>query len=399
MKSITQIFIAFFSILILSSSCVSPAKLASTGRYDEAIDVAVKRLAGKKKKKAKHVLALEKAFNKMTAIELEQIESLKKEGNPENWEKINFLYRRIKDRQTKVEPLRPLIDDTGRTAQLNWQNVSDMETESKRKSAEYLYAHGQELLKKAEANKDRFTAREAYSEFDKINQYYRNFRDKDDLQKKAYDLGVSRVVLKMYNNTRQIIPADFENEILRLAVSDLNSQWVQFSSRRQEGVVYHYDAAVNLTQLALTPEQQNSREYTEEKDIQDGFEYVYDTRGNVKKDSLGNDMKQPRMLRVKANILETRQTKSARISGVLEFYDNITKSGILRDIPLVSDAIFDNYAATYRGDKRALTPETTKKLGNSPQPFPTNEQLVMQAAQTLKANVKKAIMDNYTLFR
>ncbi|MEK7256629.1 MAG: hypothetical protein AAB316_17880, partial [Bacteroidota bacterium] len=53
--------------------------------------------------------------------------------------------------------------------------------------------------------------------------------------------------------------------------------------------------------------------------------------------------------------------------------------------------IFENYAATFDGDKRALTEESKKKIGNRPLPFPTSESLVLQAADLMKPIIKEKI--------
>ena len=43
--------------------------------------------------------------------------------------------------------------------------------------------------------------------------------------------------------------------------------------------------------IDISPEQINEKQIIREKVIKDGFDYVLDKRGNVAKDSLGNDIK------------------------------------------------------------------------------------------------------------
>ena len=65
----------------------------------------------------------------------------------------------------------------------------------------------------------------------------------------------------------------------------------------------------------------------------------------------------------------------------------------MKTIPANADAIFQNYAATFKGDREALTNETTQKIGNRPKPFPSTPDLLMLAADRLKPIVKQAIAD------
>ena len=158
----------------------------------------------------------------------------------------------------------------------------------------------------------------------------------------------------------------------------------------ERNINYDYEVVMNLRQIDVSPEQIREREYIDRKVIEDGWRYVLDEKGNVLKDSLGNDVKEPNEVEVVARVFESLQTKSAIVSGNLQFFDN--RSGrIFHEEPITAENIFENYAATYDGDKRALTKESKRKIGNSPIPFPTDEALVLQAADRLKPVIKEKI--------
>jgi hypothetical protein len=53
-----------------------------------------------------------------------------------------------------------------------------------------------------------------------------------------------------------------------------------------------------------------------------------------------------------------------------------------RDINAV--AVFENRAASFKGDENALTEDTKKKLGNRPTVFPTDAALLLEAARKLR---------------
>jgi hypothetical protein len=120
---------------------------------------------------------------------------------------------------------------------------------------------------------------------------------------------------------------------------------------------------------------------------------VLDEKGNVKKDSLGNDIKSPKYKTITFNLIETIQTKSARVSGKLEYF-NVVRNEFLREDPVTSDAFFEHRCLMAVGDINALKPETWAKLGSSPIPFPHDLDLLDQAGNTLKAMVRDIVVRN-----
>jgi hypothetical protein len=391
MKIKNLLFVATFTIgfLTLFSSCQTAVKMVERGNYDQAITYTVKKIAGKKKKKEKFVSPLADAFNRANARDLRTIKNLKRNGNPESWDKIAALYKGIQKRQNKVAPLMPIYDENGTEASLNMVEVSNFMEESKKKAAEYHYVLAKKLLTDA-ANGNRFAAREAYERLEKTEQYYRNYKDKNTLQKRALDLGTTYVLLTMKNNSRTILPRGFEREITDLTTRDMNSRWKVYHAQPKTGLTYDYNIIMNLRNIEVSPSLVKEREYVDDKEIEDGWDYVLDSNGNVLKDTLGNDVKIPRKVIIKARVLETFQQKEARVAGVLEFYDNHTKEVIRRE-NITADAIFENYASTFQGDRRALSADSKKRIGNRPLPFPTDVDLLLNAADALKPTIKGKI--------
>lgn len=383
-----SILLALATILILSA-CSNPEKLIERGRYDDAVALSVRHLIGKKNKKTKHVKALEDAFARVTNADMRQIRTLEKEGRSENWVQINQIHQRIRRRQEKIEPLLPLYSKDGYKAEFKFVRVEDLEIESKEKAADYYYSEGKRLLSQAEQG-DKTAARSAYENFEKIGRYYKTFKDEDRLMNRALDLGTVYILFKMENDSRAILPKDFEREIKRISVRDLDKKWRTVHLNPESGLDYDYTALMRLTEIDVSPDLVKEREYVDDKTIEEGWEYVLDKNGNVMKDSSGNDIKIPKKIIIKARIFETYQRKAARVAGRLEFFDNRTRE-IIHTEPLSVDALFENYAATFDGDKRALTEDSKKKIGNRPVPFPTSESLILQAADLLKPVIKDKI--------
>lgn len=387
----TRILAAFFLLgVLLASSCRSAQKFIENGDYDAAIEFCVGKLRGKSKKKTEYVQGLEQAFARAQTRDLRLIDNLLDEDRPENWEKINAIHRQIKTRQQKISPLTPLVSSDGYRAKFNFIDIEKLERESREKAAECLYVRAQELLQQAERG-DRIAAREAYETLRNLeNRYYRTYKDKDELLPIARDLGTTRILFEVQNNSASILPSGFANELLNISKSDLDSDWKAYYFKPVAGESYDYKAIFRVTQIDVSPERVHERAYVDEKEIEDGWDYVLDHRGNVKKDSLGNDIKVPRKVIIRAEVLEVFQSKAARLSGSVEIYD-ANRGARLDSEPLSTEILFENYASTFKGDRRALSEESKRRIGNAPMPFPRNEDMLVQAAERLKPNLKNEL--------
>ncbi len=104
----------FFIVAIFLWSACSGVKntqqAINNGNYDRAIDIALNNLKKNKTKKGNqpYVLMLQEAFAKVTTKDLDRINFLKKDKNPENLESIFGLYKTLKNRQEIIKPLLPL---------------------------------------------------------------------------------------------------------------------------------------------------------------------------------------------------------------------------------------------------------------------------------------------------
>jgi hypothetical protein len=82
-------------------------------------------------------------------------------------------------------------------------------------------------------------------------------------------------------------------------------------------------------------------------------------------------------------ITEVYQQKGARLNGQLELFDLRTGS-VIDSRPLGAEAFWENYAATFRGDERALSNQTRSRIGNRPSNFPDDAILILDAARRLR---------------
>lgn len=397
MKNLFTYFLIAFSFLL--ASCSFSKYYYNSGDNETAIGVAVSRLKNNPNN-WREALILEKAYNEAFDKDISRINFLKKEGNPDCWMEVYDLYSAINKRQNLVKPLLPIfIKKEYRNATIKTIDVDVELIESKRKAADYLYNHALKLMEQNTKN----DYRKAYQEFDELKAYFSNYKDANNLQQTCYNKGQIFVSIAYKNNSNLLMPKDFEKAVLDINASQFNSQWVKYTIENpSENLSEDYQIIIHLKDINIGPEQVKEREYVEEKTIEDGWYYALDSKGNVKKDSLGNDIKLKKIIQVKCVIRESAQNKQGFVAGSIDFYklnSSIKSNNYLQiqSMPYNEGLIFTNIFATAQGDQRALTDESRRKIGGRPLPFPTNIQMVMDATNLLKGRLSESIRTNQSL--
>lgn len=370
---------------VLITGCTTSKTLLREGRYDSAIRKSVYKLK-KNPDKEKQIAVLSEAFRLANTRDLDRIAFLKKSGQPEIWEEVFALYSNLKARQdlVKTAPV-PVLTAIGFVT----HDYDNDVIEARRKAAEYFYAHALLLLERNE----KYAAREAYDDLIKVKGYFPNYKDTDQLLDKAFAMGVTFVLFRMNNVANVVMPAGFEEELMKISVADLNTHWVRFEAREVENRRYDGFVLLNLKAIDVTPERVHERTWEESKTVEDGWKYKLDANGNVMKDSLGNDIKEKKYKTISCRVMETTLNKSALVSGVLDFYDNGNKQ-LLRSEPITAQSDFNHVFCVALGDINALKEETRRRLGK-PLPFPNDLEMIMRTNDILK-DAAKNLIHNYT---
>ncbi|MDD5570795.1 MAG: hypothetical protein PHD97_06510 [Bacteroidales bacterium] len=376
--------ILYISICILLAACMSPRKMVVRGMYDAAIYKAVKKIK-KHPSREKHIQAVTDAFRLANQANNDRIKFLRQEGRPDTWDEILVNYSALKMRQDVVKTL-----PTNVLNRIGYSFI-DYDKEiisSKQKAADYNYAHAVELLK----TNNKADARNAYDELMQIKKYYNSYKDVDALIQKSINIGTSYILFKLENKSLIQLPPKFEDELLKISLSEFNDVWHNYDTRTVSGRNYDYTIWVKIKLVTFTPESVKENSYTETKDVENGWQYALDKNGNVMKDSLGNDIKIKKYKTITCTVKETVMKKSASLIGTIDFIENNTNQ-LIKTNPLTADAIFDYAYATAYGDKDALKEETKKKL-RQPVPFPSTPELLLMAVETMKS-ASKSIVSNY----
>jgi hypothetical protein len=382
LKAMKKTFTLLVLIAIIVSGCASSGKLMRKGQYDQAINKSVKKLL-KDPEKMKELTVLANSYKLANQNDLDNITYLKKTGEPDIWDKVFITYSGMKVRQEKVKVL---SDDILGKMGYEYVNYDNDIIAAKKKAAEYFYVHAQTLL----ALNDRDNARKAYYELEKVKDYYASYKDCDSLISVALEQGTAYVLFKILNATTIPLPADFESLLTKISMADLDQMWISYDTKQVEGRDYAYVILMNIKAIDVSPEYIKEIQYTDSKEVEDGFTYVLDSLGNVMHDSLGNDIKIPKFKTISCIVTETQQKKTAIVSGTLDYLSAETEDLIKTD-PVTAETCFENYFATANGDLDALSDESKTKIGNYFVPFPSNPSMILQAGEVLKSMVKDIV--------
>ena len=367
----------FFAGLV---SCANTEKLLEQGNYEKLVKVVLKKVKGKKNIKTKHVLVLEQGFNEMQARDLGRINHMRDNGQLQDWEKMNALAKDIKYRQNVVQPYLPIIAEDGYKANFNFMKIEPIIAESADQAAKLLYNQAIDQLVIGREG-DKLSARNAYYSLNNLNKYAKNYLSSAAMKVEAKKLGITRVWLDMENASNAFLPSGFEQDLLSLNFRNLQNDWTEFYVRPSEKINFDYKAVLNITNIDVSPEQVYEHEDVRCKTIQDGWIYFKDTEGNYLVDSLGNKLKEPKMIEVRGSVVTTELTKAAIVRGRMDLID-MRKRAVVESRPIESETVFNHLASRYFGDTRALTTTDCRIIPLVG--FPSDIEMILRTADDLK---------------
>lgn len=359
----------------------------NTGNYGNAINNALKNIAENKTKKSNqpYIQLLEEAYKKNTERELQEIAFLKKDNNPANHEIIFNSYQNLKSIQERIKPLLPLqLFDENRNARFAFKDYDEEIIKSKRELSDYLYNNATALLNSGQYKED---YRKAFDQFSYLNDINPNYKDTNLKLEEAHNKGLDYVQVVMINDSEQIVPHRLEQELLNFNTYGLNDLWTVYHTNALQNIKYDYEMQVAFRNINISPEQVTEKQISKEKQIKDGYKYATNPNGEVLKDSLGNKIKIDKFKTVKCNFYQFTQQKSVEVVGNVSFLDLHSQQQI-NSYPLASQFVFNHVYAKHNGDTSALEEDMVPLLQLSAVPFPSNEQMVYDAGEDLKAKLK-----------
>ncbi len=375
-------FVPFlFILLMLVSGCGSSKKQLQKGNYDAAVQKSVKQLR-KDPADAKQLDILNQAYKIANDQDNERVRLLKMEGKPNNWDEIYLVYKSLNDRQALVRTV----------SSVNYPQVDYMPdmVNAKRKAADYYFGHGNELMKSGIKE----SYRQAFAEFIRAKDYVGDYEGIDNKIMEAKSQGMSRVFVSVQNSSVLKFPKEFEDDLLTLDFPRLNSEWVEYYTQNLNGnTQYDYFVNVNIKNVAVSPDQSLQTDSVIKRDIEDGFSYALDKKGNVMRDSLGNDIKMKKYKTVQCALVQTAQSKACRIDGDVEVI-SMNPNKTLSKEPIGAQSNFENISSRALGDVQALNAKQLERTKTAIVPFPTDIEMIVRCSESLKKAISTSVQSN-----
>lgn len=377
-----------FILTLILSACGSSKKQLEKGNYDAAIQKAVKQLR-KDKADVKQIDILDQAYKVANEQDNERVRMLKMEGKPNNWDEIYLVYKALNDRQSLVKTVTPL-NMNGTTVNYPYIDYVPEMINAKQKAADFYFAHGNELMKSGIKE----SYRQAFAEFVRAKEYVGDYEGIDNKIQEAKLKGMSKVFVSIQNSSILKFPKEFEDDLLALDLPRLNSEWVEYYTQNlNDNTHYDYFVNVNIKNVAVSNDNSVQRDSVIKRDIEDGFSYVLDKKGNVMKDSLGTDIKQKKYKTVQCALVETIQSKACRIDGDVEVIQMNPNKALTKD-PIGARSDFENISSRALGDIQALNAKQLERTKTSIVPFPTDIEMIMRCSESLKRVIRGAIQND-----
>ncbi|WP_396149915.1 hypothetical protein [Flavobacterium sp.] len=387
-----RIILLLLTLFLFSCGVKKTQSMLSNGDYDGAIERALDGLRTNKNAKGNqdYVYLLEEAFAKAKERDLNNLSLLVKEKNPANLEKIYNLYNQLHNRQDRIRGVLPLmLLKENRNAIFPFNDYSNELIASKSDLSIYLYDNAKKLL----ASKNKLVIREAYDDLAYLDKLNPNYKDVLDLMDQAKFKGTDFVFVSTKNETNMVIPSRLQDDLLDFSTYGINDKWTVYHNKKQSDIFYDFSLVVNFREIKISPEQVREKQFVKEKQIKDGTKPLLDDKGVQVKDSEGKPMVVDVMKTISASIYEFTQFKSVQTTAKVEFYDLNTKQ-LIDAYPLSSEFVFNYIYANYNGDKRACEQDYFQYFDRRAVPFPTNEQMVYDSGEDLKAKLKSIISGN-----
>ena len=383
-----HISIYFLGIIFFISSCANVDKMVDRGNYDQVLALASKKLAGKKNKKTKYVVAAEEAFEKVTERDMARIRQLQAKGSIANWEKILRISEKMLDRQRRITPFLPLIDKHGYQANFAFVKAELIQRDAIDYLSKNYFDLGMEQLLAGRSN-NIHAARKAFDYFNRALDFNPDDGRLKNLRNEAEQLGIVHVLVDVRLRSAAYIPAYLKNELVQFNNVGRRSQWVHFHSGTNNGTMTpHYISTITITDLDISPEHVREVVHNFTREI-DETRFLRDNRGRVMRDSAGNKIEIIVPVEVRGRVFEFNQSKEAIVDMFVEI--SSAKDGrVVQKERMHASGLFENVGCRIAGDRRAIDGRWLEM--GEPLPFPTDEALVLSAADELKYQVEQFML-------
>lgn len=351
------------SLMIVSIVMVItlPGLGQSSVSYDEHIRKITRKLV-QYPGRTKELPALKENFDAAHQADLMRIRQLLATGQPDIWVEIYQRYQKMDARQNLIGQL---PEKTVRQAGIVLIDFKTDMLEAKYTATAYHYAHAEKLLETGQPE----AARQAYRDLRITASLNPAYRELDRLIRRSVLLGATQIGFEMHNRTGKPVSNSIIDHLTRVIWEFKKARHGNVETQ-PEGQEMRFSIRVVLNELQVGPDQMRELQYLEERD-QFMDDVVVDT--------------------LRCEIQEYRQLKKASMIGALEYFDH-QAGQVINTVPIKVESLFTNAYASLQGDPQAAGDATRLLLSSKRAAYPSNEQMVLDAAEEFAKKASEVIL-------
>lgn len=375
-------FLFFIAIIGWLVGCKSASKLYQKGNYDEAVQVAVKKLQ-KDPNDAKLKTIVQDAYHYAVIDHENRIQGYSGTDNELKWEWIYNEYAELQnlhDAIFKAPSVFELINPTDYSSDLNTYAT---------RASNVHYNHGLQMM----SNNDKESFKNAYREFQVAIRFKPGDVTIQQMINEAYDAALTIVAIvpvdnygfqySSYNYQLQ----NFDNDIVRSLQNNTGNEFVKFYSSwdvQRLNIVPDEFVEMHFTQLNIgrTKENYSTREVTKDVVVK---ETVYKPDSVVKQ-----------YAKVKARITTTERTLYSEGNLSIGIRDH--NGRWLWNDNIVGSSSWSTQVVSYTGDERALSDEDKKSLNRKRETPPREEEIIKCIQESIYNDFINKIRNYYSRY-
>lgn len=371
--------IGLIVFMIILAGCKTAAKLYDKGNYDEAVELAVKKLQKKPDNETRSLL--QDAYRYAVNDHEIRIRQLSDNTNDLKWE---WIYNEYASLQRLYEAVRRSPEAMSVVKANSYATYLNTYAD---KAADVRFQRGMAWMNK----NDKMSYRFAHNEFEAALRYRPGDLTFIERRNEAFENAVINVVVMPVDNYRYRYSSynnyemqNFENDLLRQLQHHTGNRYVRFynswdAQSRNIPADQVVDFRFSTLNLGRVRDENNTREVSKEVLVK---ETVY------RPDSVVKEYK-----KVFARIITTK--RNLQSEGVLQVSIRDANGRWLWSDDLRGDHFWQTEFATFTGDERALS-ETDKSLVNRQQQYPPREEEIMRHIRNeINNNVAGRIRNYY----
>ncbi|MFI5186117.1 MAG: hypothetical protein ACHQF0_05300 [Chitinophagales bacterium] len=377
--------IYFLSLVILSLlmwSCKSASKLYEKGNYDDAVQVAAKKLQ-KDPNNAKLRSVIQDAYRYAVTDHENKIRNYSQSNNELKWEWMYYEYSSLQNLYNSIfrtPSIFELVQPTDYSSELNTYAA---------KAADVHYNHGLQYMN----NNDKQSFKTAYREFKTALGFDPGNVTIQNASNEAYNAALTRVVIipandygfsySSYNYQLQ----NYENDIIRNLQNNSGNEFVKFYSSPEAerlNVVPDEIVETHFTEINIGRIKDNylNREISKDVVVK---EIVYKPDSVVKQ-----------YAKVKAKITTTQRTMYSEGNLSLVIHDN--NGRVIWTDHVTGSESWSTEFSSYTGDERALNEDDKKVLNRNRDNPPREEEIISCIKESIYKDFISRLRNYYSRY-